>query len=889
VFAKEGHEGALAERWAELLQGAELETTDVALATANVLAAKDEEEQTHTRKAANLSAKIMGSFLQGEIETFVDEDKKVAHSALSFKTEEAILNPESSVNIKLRKDRLDYCYSPVVQSGGTYDLKVSAQANDDIMAHDVIVCSLGARYANYCSNVARTFLIDPTAAQKEAYEALQKAQAAALGALRPGREMREVYAAVRAALEEAGLAESLYKNVGFATGIEFREPAHQLNAKNERKIQEGMVFNLCIGLQNLKSGADAESVMPPTYALQLADTVLVAAERNEVLTKACSMAWSDVAYYMNDGNDGEDKDKAEWQAPKSNVLLEDKLRAKDTEDAQAVAQRKVRQEELLQKANEETLARLTAQARKMDQKAIAKRGEDPESYESSRDFSTQGKNAMIRLDPRRECLVLPLFGYSVPYHVSTIRNITHNQEGERSYVRVNFVAPGAGFGGSSVTPPAAQRHPTKTFLREASFRARDGRHAAKIVAEVKTLIRQYKLATTEKEDKATLVEQEKLVLAKGRIPRLSGVYCRPNIGTARGRKQGGYLECHVNGFRYQNAKGETIPIVFRNVKHAFFQPADNEMVCLLHFRLHNEIMAGKKKTRDMQFYTEVMDVVQTLDAGRRSAYDPDEIEEEQRERERRNRVNAGYQAFVKQVQQIWERDFRNLDLEFDIPFRELGFQGVPHKSTALVLPTVHCIVELIEQPAFVVSLVDIEIVNLERVGFGLKNFDLAIVFKDFTREVHRIDAIPADKVEQVKEWLTSMNIKYYESKMNLVWKPILKTILADPEAFVEDGGWEFLNMEASDSEGEDEEESQGFEPDSSDMDSEESSSDDDESEFDEEEEDSEDEEDELEESGKDWDELEAEALESDKKRAREGDLSDDERRRKAKGGPRRRR
>jgi nucleosome binding factor SPN SPT16 subunit len=202
---------------------------------------------------------------------------------------------------------------------------------------------------------------------------------------------------------------------------------------------------------------------------------------------------------------------------------------------------------------------------------------------------------------------------------------------------------------------------------------------------------------------------------------------------------------------------------------------------------------------------------------------------------------------------------------------------------------VHCIVELIEQPAFVVSLVDIEIVNLERVGFGLKNFDLAIVFKDFTREVHRIDAIPADKVEQVKEWLTSMNIKYYESKMNLVWKPILKTILADPEAFVEEGGWEFLNMEASDSEGEDEEESQGFEPDSSDMDSEESSSDDDESDFDEEEEDSEDEEDELEESGKDWDELEAEALESDKKRAREGDLSDDERRRKVKGGPRRRR
>lgn len=67
---------------------------------------------------------------------------------------------------------------------------------------------------------------------------------------------------------------------------------------------------------------------------------------------------------------------------------------------------------------------------------------------------------------------------------------------------------------------------------------------------------------------------------------------------------------------------------------------------------------GKKKTNDVQFYTEVMDTVQTLDAGRRSMYDPDEIEEEQRERERRNQTNKQFNQFVKRVQQdIWERDF----------------------------------------------------------------------------------------------------------------------------------------------------------------------------------------------------------------------------------------
>ena len=31
-------------------------------------------------------------------------------------------------------------------------------------------------------------------------------------------------------------------------------------------------------------------------------------------------------------------------------------------------------------------------------------------------------------------------------------------------------------------------------------------------------------------------------------------------------------------------------------------------------------------------------------------------------------------------------------MEFESPFRELGFNGVPHRSTAFVMPTVNCLV-----------------------------------------------------------------------------------------------------------------------------------------------------------------------------------------------------
>lgn len=78
--------------------------------------------------------------------------------------------------------------------------------------------------------------------------------------------------------------------------------------------------------------------------------------------------------------------------------------------------------------------------------------------------------------------------------------------------------------------------------------------------------------------------------------------------------------------------------MFRNIRFAFFQPAHKEPLTILHFHLIDPIMVGKKKTIYVQFFTEIGDVVQTVDGGRRSAYDPDEIEEEIQEKERVQKV-----------------------------------------------------------------------------------------------------------------------------------------------------------------------------------------------------------------------------------------------------------
>lgn len=57
--------------------------------------------------------------------------------------------------------------------------------------------------------------------------------------------------------------------------------------------------------------------------------------------------------------------------------------------------------------------------------------------------------------------------------------------------------------------------------------------------------------------------------------------------------------------RYLTPRGEGLDVMYRNIRYAFFQPAENDMITLLHFNLHNPIMIGNKKTKDVQFYAEV--------------------------------------------------------------------------------------------------------------------------------------------------------------------------------------------------------------------------------------------------------------------------------------------
>merc|ERR1719312_225688 len=343
-----------------------------------------------------------------------------------------------------------------------------------------------------------------------------------------------------------------------------------------------------------------------------------------------------------------------------------------------------------------------------------------------------------------------------------------------------------------------------TFVKEVTYRSTNIKEPGEIDApssnlnaafkKIKDIQKKYRMREAEEREKADLVSQATLIVSQSKgNPKLKDLYIRPNIVQKR---LSGILEAHTNGFRYTSIRGDKVDILYNNIKHALFQPCDGEMIILLHFHLKNPIMFGKKKQSDVQFYTEVGEI--TTDLGKHQhMHDRDDLAAEQAERELRHKLKQGFKGFCEKVESTTKGA-----LEFDSPFRELGFSGVPHRETVLLQPTSSTLVNLTSWPPFAITLEDVELVHFERVQLSLKNFDMVFIFKDYSKKISMVTAIPMTMLDHVKEWLNSCDIKYTEGIQSLNWTKIMKTIVDDPEGFFESGGWSFLDPE-SEGEGED--------------------------------------------------------------------------------------
>ncbi|XP_045783894.1 FACT complex subunit spt16 [Maniola jurtina] len=892
VFAKDNYPGEFSESWKAVLKAEKFENVDISSSVALIMAPKEDPEVITIKKACLVTVDVFTKYLKDQIMEIIDSDKKVKHSKLAEGVEAAISDKKYVTGVDT--SQVDMCYPPIIQSGGNYSLKFSAVSDKNHLHFGAIICSLGARYKSYCSNIVRTLLVNPTDAVQSNYNFLLNVEEEVLKRLVAGAKLSTVYEAglELAKKEKPELVDNLTKNFGFAMGIEFRESSIVIGPKTSIVAKKGMVFNINIGLSNLTNSA-ATDKEGKTYALFVGDTVLVNEEQPASLLTQSKKKIKNIGIFLKDDDEEEEEEK-ENKAEilenggrgKRTAVIESKLRTEHSSEEK----RKEHQRELAIALNEKAKERLAKQSSGKEGEKIRK---STVSYKSVSQMPRENevKELKLYVDRKYETVILPIFGIPVPFHISTIKNISQSVEGDYTYLRINFFHPGATMGrneGGNYAQPDA------TFVKEVTYRSTNTKEPGEISPPssnlntgfrlIKEVQKKFKTREAEEREKEDLVKQDTLVLSQSKgNPKLKDLYIRPNIVTKR---MSGSLEAHTNGFRFTSVRGDKVDILYNNIKNAFFQPCDGEMIILLHFHLKHAIMFGKKKHVDVQFYTEVGEI--TTDLGKHQhMHDRDDLAAEQSERELRHKLKVAFKSFCERVENMTKQE-----VEFDTPFRELGFPGAPFRSTVLLQPTSGALVNLTEWPPFVIALEDVELVHFERVQFHLKNFDMVFVFKDYAKKVAMVNAVPMQMLDHVKEWLNSCDIRYSEGIQSLNWTKVMKTITDDIEGFFDNGGWSFLDPE-SDAENErqeeeSEEEDDAYEP--TDAESEEESEDD--SEYDSEASDVSDgsgeSEEEDEESGKDWSDLEREAAEEDKKeRIYDRDTTDFDRKRKGGRDPRR--
>ncbi|KAL5114984.1 FACT complex subunit spt16 [Pleosporales sp. CAS-2024a] len=890
VLKKDSSSGAFADEWKAAFQEAAFkddDLVDLSLLLSNAaLSIKDEKELRAIRDASRASSALMTNYFVEEMSDILDSEKKITHRALADKVANKIDDAKFFEKQKVSKNfdpmQMDWCLQPTIQSGGAYDLKFAAEPDENNLHAGVIVSVLGLRYMTYGAMVGRTYMVGPNKEQESAYKLLLAIHDVVIKSIKDGVVAKDVYNKALSHLKskKPEWEKHFPKNVGYGFGTENKDTSLLLSGKNTRVLKDGMTLIIQTGLQDLENSKPQDK-KSKNYSLVLVDTVRVGQADCAVFTKETTSDLDAVSFFFDDEEEAKPKVKKE-RAPaiaQTNITKTRTRHERTTnQDAEKEEQRRAHQRELHQKKQKEGLEQYTEGAKSLNG-TEEKKFKKFESYKRDNQFPASVATLEIVVDKKNLTVLLPIMGRPVPFHIHTIKNASHTPEADFTSLRINFLSPGQGVGRKDDQP---FEDPNAHFIRSLTFKSQDVDRIDQICKDITELKKDVVRRETEKKQMEDVVEQDKLIPLKTRKPfNLDLIFIRPALD---GKRIPGSVEIHQNGLRYIHGNGTAkIDVLFSNMKHLFFQPSQHELIVIIHVHLKNPIMLGKKKTKDVQFVREAteMQFDETGNRKRRHKFgDEEEFEQEQEERRRRAALDKEFKNFGEKIADA----ARNENVSVDIPYRELGFNGVPSRSSVLVQPTTDCLVQLTEPPFTCLTLSEIEIVHLERVQFGLRNFDMVVVFKDYNRPPVHINTIPVESLDPVKDWLDSVDIPFSEGPLNLNWATIMKTVTSDPHQFFADGGWSFLSTESDDEEGEEEEEESAFEVSESELGISDESSE--ESDFDEnasdEMSDEGSEEEEFSE-GESWDELDKKAARKDKESAH---LEDED---EGKGGKKRKR
>ena len=221
----------------------------------DVRAVKDEEEQKLMIEASAINDKVME-----EVSQFIKvgmTEKQIA----SF---------------------IDNKYLEYGCQGNSFASIVSFEANaadphhepDDsvLQKGQLVLIDIGCRKDNYCSDMTRTFFTDqPDEKHRMIYELVRKANEKAISIIKPGVKLKDIDAAARDLITEAGYGPYFNHRLGHFIGQTDHEQG-DVSSVNENAVHPGMIFSIEPGIY-----------LPEEFGVRIEDLVMVTEEGCQVL------------------------------------------------------------------------------------------------------------------------------------------------------------------------------------------------------------------------------------------------------------------------------------------------------------------------------------------------------------------------------------------------------------------------------------------------------------------------------------------------------------------------------------------------------------------------------------------------------------------------------
>lgn len=219
-------------------------------------AVKDDEEVARVRAAAELADAALQATIAGGLAGRSERDV-----ALALEAEMRRLGAERP------------SFDTIVAHGPHGALPHAVPRDVEIAPGTLVTIDWGAQLDGYCSDCTRTFAAAaaPSAAAREVYELVLRAQLAGLDAVAPGVSGRDADAAARAVIEEAGHGEHFGHGLGHGVGLEIHE-APRLSKTSGATLEAGQVVTVEPGVY-----------LPGQLGVRIEDLVLVTGDGCERL------------------------------------------------------------------------------------------------------------------------------------------------------------------------------------------------------------------------------------------------------------------------------------------------------------------------------------------------------------------------------------------------------------------------------------------------------------------------------------------------------------------------------------------------------------------------------------------------------------------------------